>query len=187
MERDPMEGNVENSTAGLLAKRKRGRPRKSDTVLLPAEITNLGVISSSDGKLKRCPHPEADGSHVCQGSRSLIGQTVNGVIDGSFDAGYLVTVRIENDDSIYRGVIFGPGLSVPPSKITDIAPKVKFTQRDQSVSLVPSENVYEQTSVIEHTPTVSGIIPENTFKNQHHESLIEEAGAIKSEKRGLAE
>jgi hypothetical protein len=55
---------------------------------------------------------------------TFVGQSVHGVLDGSFDAGYLLMVRVGDTDTVLRGVVFDPGMSVPISKENDIAPNV---------------------------------------------------------------
>eukprot|EP01018_Ginkgo_biloba_P016415 Gb_29505 [translate_table: standard] len=177
-----MEGNIDHGadTTGLSSRKKRGRPRKSDTVLLPGEITALGVMPSYDGKSKKPRNTDNDGSHSAHGNNSLIGQPVHGVLDGSFDAGYLITVRVGDTDTVFRGVVFGPGLSIPPSKITDIAPKVKTTSREVNTSFphppysppaatpVALSEIYEPVGITEYTPTESGVTPENGLEDQQN-------------------
>lgn len=47
-------------------------------------------------------------------------------------------MRVVDTDTIFHGVVVGPGLSIPLSKITDIAPKVKVMKREENVSSPPS-------------------------------------------------
>lgn len=182
-----MEGNINHNpdVTGLSAKKKRGRPRKSDTVLLPGEITALGVTPPYDGKSKKHRTTDTDGSHSSHGNGSLVGQPVHGVLDGSFDAGYLITVRVGDTDTIFHGVVFGPGLSIPPSKITDIAPKVKGTKREENTGFPPSlysppaptpmalSEIYEPAPVTDYTPTESGFTPENGIEDQQNYTNFE--------------
>lgn len=62
---------------------------------------------------------EGDGSPAA----ALIGTPVSGVIDGMFDAGYFVTLRVGEKRQAFRGVVFRPDLH-PPAGRMDIAPKV---------------------------------------------------------------
>lgn len=41
----------------------------------------------------------------------MIGQTVTGVVEATFDAGYLLAVRIGNSNITLRGAVFKPGCS----------------------------------------------------------------------------
>ncbi|CAL9747725.1 unnamed protein product [Musa acuminata subsp. burmannicoides] len=52
----------------------------------------------------------------------LLGQTVCGTLDGTFDAGYMLTVRVANGGHVLRGLVFDPRLCVPISAENDIAP-----------------------------------------------------------------
>lgn len=176
-----MEGNIDHAAVvtGLSVKKKRGRPRKSETVLLPGEITALGVVPSSESKPKKARLSESNSSHFAHGNCSLVGQPVHGVLDGSFDAGYLISVRVGDTDAVLRGVVFGPGLSIPPSKLTDVAPKIKSTKREFNTSVSPlysppattpmalSES-YEPLCGMDYTPTDTGVAPENGVQHQQN-------------------
>lgn len=52
----------------------------------------------------------------------LLGQAVCGTLDGTFDAGYMLTVRVANGGHVLRGLVFDPRLCVPISAENDIAP-----------------------------------------------------------------
>ncbi|XP_078437207.1 uncharacterized protein LOC144707835 [Wolffia australiana] len=94
-------------------KRKRGRPRKDEA---------LGSEPS-----KRIRRPRIDGeSH---GADPAIGQVVSGVLDGRFDAGYMLTVQVGGRGRLLRGLVFEPGCSVPVSSANDVAPDVKMFER----------------------------------------------------------
>ena len=45
-----------------------------------------------------------------------IGREVNGIVDGVFDAGYMLTALVNGQS--YRGVLFTPVNSLPPPGIT---------------------------------------------------------------------
>jgi len=110
-----MEGSIDHNVdvMGLSTKKKRGRPRKSNAILLPGEITTLGVTPPYDGQSKKHRITDNDGSHSAHGNGSLVGKPIHGVIDGSFDVGYLITVRVGDTDTIFHVVVVGPGLSIP--------------------------------------------------------------------------
>eukprot|EP01018_Ginkgo_biloba_P010446 Gb_25823 [translate_table: standard] len=125
--------DVQIDSTGLIPpKRKRGRPRKTH-LLYPGE--KALIPQRLDGK-KKPRRKKIDSSLSSFTDNAFVGQTVHGVLDGSFDAGYLLTVRVGDTDTVLRGVVFEPGLSVPISKANDIAPNVKLTKRDESI-LVP--------------------------------------------------
>ncbi|URE22562.1 hypothetical protein MUK42_17725 [Musa troglodytarum] len=56
------------------------------------------------------------------GPNDLLGQAVCGTLDGTFDAGYMLTVRVANGGHVLRGLVFDPRLCVPVSAENDIAP-----------------------------------------------------------------
>lgn len=67
-------------------------------------------------------------------STNMVGQAVHGVVDSSFDAGFLVSLRMGESEAIYRGVVFGPGLSIPLSKDTDTPKNVKRRRRRRTTT-----------------------------------------------------
>lgn len=69
-----------------------------------------------------------------------LGQSVHGVVDGAFDAGYLVTVRVGDSETVFRGVVFGPGLSLPLNRENDVAPKMKRVPRDEGPDVAASSD-----------------------------------------------
>ncbi|KAL3850862.1 hypothetical protein ACJIZ3_012744 [Penstemon smallii] len=87
-------------------KRKRGRPRKDGN-----------LYSSSQ------PSPNLNDG--------MIGKTVYGVIEGSFDDGYFISVKIANNGSPFRGVVFKSDKLVPITAANDIAPNAKMYQRTE--------------------------------------------------------
>ncbi|GLJ26540.1 hypothetical protein SUGI_0514070 [Cryptomeria japonica] len=141
-----MEGNADHTAvaSGPSVKKKRGRPRKSETVLLPGEITALGVMPSSESKPKKARLSDTNSSHFGCGNGSLVGQPVHGVLDGSFDAGYLISVRVGDTDAVLRGVVFGPATPMALSE------------------------VYEPLRGTDYTPTESEAAPENGLQHQQN-------------------
>ncbi|XP_024529025.1 uncharacterized protein LOC112345801 [Selaginella moellendorffii] len=121
--RPPEEGG-----AASPVKKRRGRPRKCDTIAAAAATspqlgTNGGVGPTPARKIRKRKIDPLSPPRV---DASLVGQSVHGVLDGSFDAGYILTVRVGETDTILRGVVFGPGLCVPITTANDIAPNVRF-------------------------------------------------------------
>ncbi|XP_031495136.1 uncharacterized protein LOC116260788 [Nymphaea colorata] len=102
----------------LLAKRKRGRPRKDENLL---NSDNASVV----GRVRR-RRRKADSTYS---DNAMVGQIVSGVLDGSFDSGYLLTVRVGDTHTVLRGVVFEPGRSVPITAANDVAPHVKIFER----------------------------------------------------------
>ncbi|KAG9454039.1 hypothetical protein H6P81_006943 [Aristolochia fimbriata] len=127
-------------------KRKRGRPREDDSL----------DISGTQGSdvAKRNRRRRIDSADCTD--TALVGQVVSGVLDGSFDAGYLLTVRVGETGTVLRGVVFEPGLSVPISAANDVAPHVKMIKRNEvtipvsSINPVPSLAVGQNPSKLLH-------------------------------------
>ncbi|KAH7433546.1 hypothetical protein KP509_07G074500 [Ceratopteris richardii] len=103
----------------------------------------------------------------------FVGQKVHGVLDGSFDAGYLLTVRVGNTQTVLRGAVFEPALSVPVSDANDIAPHLKFINRTEKIT--PSLPYFEQhaadTAAVSPVvaPVVSGSVEWVATGNHHAE------------------
>uniref|UniRef100_A0A2P2J343 AT hook motif-containing protein n=1 Tax=Rhizophora mucronata TaxID=61149 RepID=A0A2P2J343_RHIMU len=115
-------GNSSSSPADPPLRRRRGRPRK-DEGFIQGEDTPPVPGSDSVKKSKQ--------SMVTTGTvgGDMLGQVVYGVIDGSFDAGYLVKVKVADSDTHLRGVIFLPGRFTPITAANDVAPQVKMYKR----------------------------------------------------------
>jgi len=124
---------AQTDSTDIPPKRKRGRPRKQH-LLYPGEKAH--VPQRSDGKKKQ-RRKKIDSSMPSFPDNTFVGQSVHGVLDGSFDAGYLLMVRVGDTDTVLRGVVFDPGMSVPISKANDIAPNVNLTRRDENILLSP--------------------------------------------------
>lgn len=162
-----MDGNLDKSTDLSMptSTKKRRHKRKHETILLPAEIAALGVPSSFDNKSQNPNNENGDNSSAGLGIDSLIGQTVHGILDGSFPAGYLITVKIGGSDTLLKGAVFGPGVKMPRPQINVnlAATKVKheITDMNPGFSSQPSSppprtpvtlsEVYEPAPVIKTT------------------------------------
>lgn len=135
---------VNNSfvSSGIPLKRKRGRPRKDQTQnpgkssYVPRkkdQLQNRGenapVPPGFEGANGNQPHPVA----MANGNNedSMIGQIVTGVIEASFDAGFLISVRVGESETNLRGVVFKPGHYVPVSAENDLAPNLQMIQRNE--------------------------------------------------------
>ncbi|KAG2318503.1 hypothetical protein Bca4012_055293 [Brassica carinata] len=92
----------------LAAKRKRGRPRKD--------------VSMTQGESSRGTTPKED--------VNLVGEIVTGVVEGSFEAGLIINVKVKDSDTRLRGVVFARGKVVPVTPENDLAPHVKMIVRE---------------------------------------------------------
>jgi len=111
-------------------KRKRGRPRKtiSLTTMLRVEGVEDGehnfneTLDFTDSKKQRTENEETLFYPIVD--NSLIGQQVIGVLEGTFDAGYFLSLKVEGTGAILRGVVFVDG--VPISNDNDVAPSANL-------------------------------------------------------------
>ncbi|XP_022723487.1 uncharacterized protein LOC111280404 [Durio zibethinus] len=102
---------------------KRGRPHKDESV----QGDNTLVAPASDSLKKK---KQIVGTSN-PASENVVGQMVSGVIEGSFDAGYLLNVKVGDTNTHLRGVIFLPGRFTPVSAANDVARYAKMYKRKE--------------------------------------------------------
>ncbi|XP_047164219.1 uncharacterized protein LOC124833717 [Vigna umbellata] len=105
-------------------KRKRGRPRKEGSAV---QGENVAVIPDSDNVLYSSQTTGT--TNDCDDE--MVGKLVSGVIEGTFNAGYLLNVKVANTDAVLRGLVFVPGHFSPVSVENDVAPHVKMIKRKE--------------------------------------------------------
>ncbi|KAG8365082.1 hypothetical protein BUALT_Bualt18G0067200 [Buddleja alternifolia] len=113
------------------AKRRRGRPRK-DPSLKRTGPTH--VPPGFEGPKENTPQR----SDRTDAPESMVGQAVTGIVESTFDAGYLLSVKIGNSTTKLRGVVFKPGHYVPVTAENDVAPHVPMIRRNAIP--IPAEN-----------------------------------------------
>ncbi|KAK3027944.1 hypothetical protein RJ639_039411, partial [Escallonia herrerae] len=128
----PNEGSNPDASPSIPVKRKRGRPRK-DKSLNQVDIARVppGFRPVSENQPRRV-NPIDDANDV------VIGQVVTGVVEATFEAGYLLAVKIGNSNTSLRGVVFKPGHFAPITADNDVAPHANMIRRN-AVHL-PTEN-----------------------------------------------
>uniref|UniRef100_A0A0D3EAH2 AT hook motif-containing protein n=2 Tax=Brassica oleracea var. oleracea TaxID=109376 RepID=A0A0D3EAH2_BRAOL len=99
----------QGSSSSIPSKRKRGRPRSDEVQQLNPPVTAI--------------------------DENLIGQMVSGVVEGSFEAGYFLNVKVADTDKQFKGIVFLPGKVTPVTPTTDLFPQAKMYARE-----VPSLN-----------------------------------------------
>ncbi|CAH9119363.1 unnamed protein product [Cuscuta europaea] len=146
----------------LPAKRRRGRPRKDGGIsqrvscqLAPSQQPTL-----SPEVVKKTLQP-LEVNHTNNG----VGKMVTGVIDGFFDAGYFLTIRVENDNTLFRGVVFRPGRFTPISASNDVAPQTKMYHR-KDIPIPPSPSISQVESQVHQLPPPTVKAPSNPFSLQ---------------------
>ncbi|XP_033510937.1 uncharacterized protein [Nicotiana tomentosiformis] len=116
----------------LPVKRRRGRPRK-DGGLAKRVMLQTPRTPATENSNKIQQHAEM--SQKDSTSENMLGQIVSGVIDGCFDAGYFLSIKIGNSANTFRGLVFVPGRFSPITAANDIAPQVKMYHRSQGINL----------------------------------------------------
>ncbi|KAK4771148.1 hypothetical protein SAY87_031680 [Trapa incisa] len=114
------------------AKRKRGRPRKYPSLDDPSSFPDGGDefhVSSGYRGSNGTKFRQVDAGDVLRDG--VTGQAVSGFLEGEFDGGYLLTVRVRNSDTLLRGVVFKPGRFVPVSADNDVAPNAQMIKRNE--------------------------------------------------------
>ena len=135
------QGNNPDASAIIPLKRKRGRPRKYPKLEVdhngnayvprdqnPNHGENARTTPGFGGVNGNRPH-QVD--PVNDAIDSMIGQSVHGIIEATFDAGYLLNVRVGDTETTLRGVVFKPGHYVPVMPENDIAPGVPMIRRNE--------------------------------------------------------
>ncbi|GLU23293.1 hypothetical protein SLE2022_393130 [Rubroshorea leprosula] len=118
-------------------KRRRGRPRKDET-LVQEENSNIPAMAALDSAKKTKQSVSTSNAP----NDDMVGQVVSGVIDGLFDAGYLLNVKVADTDTFLRGVVFLPGQFTPITAANDVAPHAKMYHRKEIP--IPSLNPESQ-------------------------------------------
>ncbi|KAL8119607.1 uncharacterized protein LOC141724366 [Apium graveolens] len=117
-----------SASSDLPVKRKRGRPRKDKNVVVK-ESSQLALVPASDDIQKI---QEAELNQSTGVDKNMVGRVVSGVIEGIFDSGYLLSVKIGNSNTLLRGVVFQPGKVNPVTAVNDVAPNVKMYKPQNS-------------------------------------------------------
>ncbi|KAL9325484.1 hypothetical protein ACSQ67_006129 [Phaseolus vulgaris] len=110
-------------------KRKRGRPRKDANVVQGENVPVIpgSVIPGSDNVLNFSQ--TAGTSNDC--NDEMVGKSVTGVIEGTFNAGYLLNVKVADTDAFLRGLVFVPSQVSPVTVENDLAPHIKMIKRKE--------------------------------------------------------
>ncbi|XP_050370961.1 uncharacterized protein LOC126788966 isoform X2 [Argentina anserina] len=150
--------NIADGLSNIPMKRKRGRPRKYpridpqvNTAPLPRyQNLNLGENAAVPPPGVRINGRQAQQAAPTNGTSTtdnMVGMAVSGVVEASFDAGYLLRVRVGNTGTTLRGIVFKPGHYAPVVPEIDVAPDVQMIRRHEVP--LPVDN---QSSVHDHKP-----------------------------------
>ncbi|PNY13630.1 hypothetical protein L195_g010288 [Trifolium pratense] len=117
-------------------KRKRGRPRKEENNVVHGVHKPENVLNFNQPVV----------STATNSGSGMLGKTVTGVIEATFNDGFLVNVKAPDSDSFLRGVVFLPGQVNPVTAETDVAPHVQMISRKEFPIPMPMPN--RQTSEV---------------------------------------
>lgn len=137
-----VQGMSSFSPSDAPVKRKRGRPRKDDTQIQGENLPGSDILKKNK-QIVGASSADID---------DVVGQMVSGVIEGSFDAGYFLNVKVGDTETQLRGVVFLPGQFTPITETNDVAPNAKMYKRKEIPIPVqtpqtwdhPSEQIKEQ-------------------------------------------
>ncbi|CAN4102717.1 unnamed protein product [Withania somnifera] len=121
----PVQGDSSSATPAILPlKRKRGRPRKDPSL-------KRVVRSQVPPRFELVQEIQPQQVNRNDVNNGMIGQAVTGVVEAAFDAGFLLSVRIGDSNTNYRGIVFKPGHFVPVTAANDVAPYVQIIRRNE--------------------------------------------------------
>ncbi|CAL1372642.1 unnamed protein product [Linum trigynum] len=155
------QGSSSSAPVDAPLKRKRGRPRKDETLPQVESMSSLlgGFDHTRRNNLPFSLSIPSGNSGVvtdqAQAGSNMIGQPVSGVIDGKFDVGYLLKVKIGDTDTYMRGVAFIPDRVVPVTASNDLAPQARMYTRTEVQIPSPAPAAPLQ-------PKVQGSIPSSS-------------------------
>lgn len=110
-------------------KRKRGRPRKDPSERRAQKARSQAAGRMPPGFIQTKNTPRVD--LINDPTQVMIGQIVTGVVEATFDAGYLLAVRIGNSNITLRGAVFKPGQTAPVTPENDVAPHAEMIKRTE--------------------------------------------------------
>ncbi|KAL3522534.1 hypothetical protein ACH5RR_015368 [Cinchona calisaya] len=150
----------------LPAKRKRGHPLKDGNAFEKGEESLRPVATPVLDAMRTLQQIEAKPN-----DRSMVGRTVSGIIDGSFNAGYLLFVRIGNNGTPLHGVILDLGRVMPISSNNDVASLAQLHQR-----AIPATNLQDQAQrciMFQNQSASVTVTVVNMLGNHSSSSLVE--------------
>ncbi|KAD5318071.1 hypothetical protein R6Q59_033394 [Mikania micrantha] len=117
--------------AALIApeKRKRGRPRKDPSEIWAQKARSQAARMPPGFVPLTNNTPRVD--PINDPTEPMVGQIVTGIVEATFDAGYLLAVRIGNSKITLRGAVFKPGHTAPVTPENDVAPHVEMIKRTE--------------------------------------------------------
>lgn len=127
---DPVNQEVRPDVSLMVPeKRKRGRPRKDPSERRAQKARSQSSARMPPGFVQANTTKRVD--PINDPNEVMIGQTVTGVVEATFDAGYLLAVRIGNSHITLRGAVFKPGQTAPVTPENDVAPHAEMIKKTE--------------------------------------------------------
>lgn len=114
------ESNHSFDSINETVKRKRGRPRKERV---------RGTQANSQTQRRRDNSLPASRTTNNIVNDDLVGKEISGTLEGSFDSGHLLTIRVNG--TLLRGMVFDSRVAVPITASNDVAPNLKMLMREE--------------------------------------------------------
>ncbi|XP_010448974.1 PREDICTED: uncharacterized protein LOC104731337 [Camelina sativa] len=99
--------------------------QNQDTINSPPPAGNDGLAKRKRGR------PRTKETSTPKPNTDLVGKEVSGVVEGTFEAGYLLNVKVKDSDIKLRGLVFIPDRVIPVTPENDVAPLVKMYVREE--------------------------------------------------------
>lgn len=148
------------------SEKRRGRPPKPGSVPRPRVLKDKSNAGANHGVSWQGVNGGKKANEHSM-SPALVGKNCTGVLEGMFDAGYFISVRLENTDTVLRGVVFSPSVAVPLTAVNDVVPGARVSERPP-YPLPPLEFMAYRSPVI--LPGATG----SQEAMQHVETLAEQ-------------
>ncbi|CAH8333996.1 unnamed protein product [Eruca vesicaria subsp. sativa] len=126
--------------------------------------TNQGSSSTFANTRKRGRPLGDEGQGVTSTDENLIGRVFSGVVEGSFEAGYFLNVKVLDTEKQLKGIVFLPNKVAPLTPATDLFPQAKMYVRE-APSSTPPDVEKNQAGDLGSEPRIdknqSAMLPEN--------------------------
>ncbi|CAO2842556.1 unnamed protein product [Amaranthus hypochondriacus] len=132
------QGTNTASSTEMPPKRKRGRPRKSTPPVPGIQGERSGSTTPTTNIPSNGKERVEEGEDDVSDNDEMVGQMVTGIVENDFDGGYLLKVRVGDNNVCLRGVVFKEGCVVPVTPENDIASDAKMYKRTEYP--IPMEN-----------------------------------------------
>ncbi|XP_023748043.1 uncharacterized protein LOC111896268 isoform X1 [Lactuca sativa] len=124
-----------SKTPDLPVKRKRGRPRKDESMPRPhpqpPPLLPPVAPAPPPPTFPTTIQPPPPTTVLPPVDHNMVGQAVTCIIDGIFDNGYLLSTRLGPNNSILRGIVFQQGHVAPVTPENDVAPHLEMCTRTE--------------------------------------------------------